>query len=181
MENKSYYKKLHEQGLETTLYTSYLSKVYGESIDKDRAKKELLNIHQKLKLELDEANFHVRMISTPATLINSTEVYTMNEALDILQVSRSKLRELIKESIVSARIINKRNWQPFKWSVDAYANGLSTFIANESGKHNQGEFITHKGIEMSIEQLYISKENVILAIKQLLSRKKKILNYLNNN
>jgi len=52
MKNRDYYKKVHEDGLDLPLYTSYLAKVYGESTDKERAKNELIMIHQQLKVEI---------------------------------------------------------------------------------------------------------------------------------
>lgn len=178
MNNKEYYNKLHDDGLVTNLYISYLSKKYGESIDKERSKNEILAIHQKLKMELDEADFHVRLITTPVTNINSTEVYTMKETEEILRVSRGQLRDLIHRKMIIANQHNQRNWTPFKWSVDSFANGFTNFISIDNVEYQLGDCYVEDEIEYVVQEIYYKKNDVLDAISNLLTRRRKIIKYL---
>lgn len=116
---------LIDGGFDIKLYQSLVEARIGESYDKIRAKDELIGTHSKIKEGFEETNFHIRSIVFPDPEIDLRKTYTIKETANILKISKSQVRELIKYEEIKARRHNARVIKPYQSSVNAFALGMT--------------------------------------------------------
>lgn len=76
----------------------------------------------KLEIRLHEAN--------PLFATNNQQFYTTAQAAEILNMSESKIRDLIGSGKIECKKINQRNWKIPNWSMEAYKNDLCNFLTD---------------------------------------------------
>lgn len=130
MKKKEIYAELLENySLQKSEAITFINHRIGVAVDKPKMldtisanidKLTILCGDLKLELRLHEAN--------PIFVTNSQQFYTTAQAAEILNVSESKIRNLISNGKIECKKINQRNWKIPNWSLDAYKNDLCNFL-----------------------------------------------------
>ena len=102
-------------------YLLYLSHSLNKSYDREVFKEKAIAGHAKFISKLQDANFHLRKLAILESDILSGQTYWMDEAAQILNITRPTLLGLINNGKIIARRENERVIKPFKWSVHFYA------------------------------------------------------------
>ena len=137
-----YKQLLEKQAVNKKEATLFIDERIGKAVDKTQMIESLWSNINSIKTLCDDLLLELRLHeSHPAVSINKKKFYTTKEAAEILDLSASKIRELVKAGKLAHKEISLRDWKIYAWSLDAYANGLSNFLAYNSDSESGIEVV----------------------------------------
>ncbi|AMM52421.1 hypothetical protein TH61_16205 [Rufibacter sp. DG15C] len=109
---------------------TFLNNRIGVAIDKVKMLELVSTNIDKLSILCGDLKLEIRLHeSNPLFITNNKQFYTTSEAAKVLNVSPTKVRDLINSEILSTKKINQRNWQIPSWSLEAYKSDLMSFLS----------------------------------------------------
>ncbi|SFH41772.1 helix-turn-helix domain-containing protein [Pontibacter chinhatensis] len=134
MNKKELYTELLENyNLQKTEAIAYLNYRVGVAVDKEKILDKLSNNIDKLAILCADLKLEIRLHeNNPLVITGIKQFYSTKQAAEILNISPSKLRQLIDEGKLTVKKINQRNWQLPTWSLEAYRNDLTQLVVADA-------------------------------------------------
>lgn len=182
MEKQELYNEIFErQNLNKQDAIVFLNYRIGKALDKQRMLELLNNSVDKLKILADDLKLELRLHeANPLVTINSKQFYSTKEAAQILDISPEKIRQLVTQGILTAKVINQRTWKLPSWSIEAYRNDLTQFLTNISEPIENYNVVDITDTENRLLESMISTEGVHKIFEYNTRTQRKINNILLN-
>ncbi|MBK0401880.1 helix-turn-helix domain-containing protein [Adhaeribacter sp. BT258] len=180
MDKKELYTEIFEnQSITKPDALTYINFRIGKAQDKPKMLEKLNNSVDKLKILCDDLKLELRLNeANPLVTIGSKQFYSTKEAGKILEVSADKIRQLIAEGLLSAKVINQRTWKLPSWSVEAYKNDLSNFLTNFEEPLEIYDILNIYDEEHQLLTSLITKEAIHRIFENKTGTKRKVLNII---
>lgn len=174
-----YKQLLEKQALNKKEALIFIDERVGKAVDKAQMIESLWSNINNIKTLCDDLLLELRLHeSHPAVTINKKKFYTTKEVVEILGLSANKVRELIKTGKLKHKEISKRDWKVFAWSVDAYANGLSNFLACNPNSEGELEVVDFLDEENQITLSFLTDLGIHKIYKHQTRVKRKVMRIL---
>ncbi|MFC5269448.1 helix-turn-helix domain-containing protein [Adhaeribacter terreus] len=133
----------------------------AKALDKQQMLELLNNSVNKLKTLCDDLKLELRLHeANPLLTLNTKEFYSTKEAAQILEISPDKIRQLVANGILTAKIVNQRTWKFPSWSLDAYKNDLCNFLNNLTEPLDQYDVLNITDIENRLLESLLPAETI---------------------
>lgn len=176
MKKKEIYEQLLENySLQKSEAITFINHRIGVAVDKTKMldtisanidKLSILCGDLKLELRLHEAN--------PLLLGSGKQFYTVSQASEILDMSESKIRDLISSGKIECKKINQRNWKIPNWSLEAYKSDLCNFLEAQEESVSNFAVVDILGDEHNLLLSLITKEGIHLVYEYATRVKRKV-------